>query len=1066
MLIDFVLKKRPLVVFLALALLLAGWIAYNHLPLEAYPDVANLQVRIITKDPGKAAEEVERRVTVPLEKELNGIPRSEPPRSISIFGLSVITVVFQDGVDANVARQQVLEKLAQVDLPPDVSPHLDPNASPVGEIFRYTVESDTATAMERKELQNWVLERKFKSVNGVIDVTSFGGPTKTYQVELDPERMKGLNIDQTQVENAISHANGSTGGSYIVRNDQNYMVRGLGQLTSISDLGNVVVSASKESTPVLLKDISNIAITPGIRVGQVGMGDDDDVVEGIVLMRRGENPSVAVANLMKAWDGIAASLPPGVKLTPLYDRTALVRHTMETIGHSVTEGIVLVVVILMLFLFQIRSALICATVIPLALSLAFVLLNVFGVPGNLLSLGAIDFGIIVDGAIVMVENIVRHLSVLDHSADKQAITACVGRAAKEVAKPILFATSIIIVTFLPIFTFESVEGKLFRPLALTMNFNMIAAVVASLTIIPVLCAVVFCRRRPTERVSPILSMASKIYQPALRFCANKSKAVAAIALAIVVGALCLAPLVGSEFLPELEEGNIWLRVTVSPASVSLDRAIEIARTIRKSLNHYPAIRSVVTQIGSSDDGTDPNNFSNIEVFIDLKPQSEWPDPVQDKQQLIKAMNDELQNMMPGMSYNFSQYIKDSMDEAIAGVKGEMAVKVYGSDLKTLSDLGKQIKTVIQNVPGMVDVACDELLPQPQLVISIDRQGAARYGINTDDILDVVATSVGGRAVTNLIEGERRFEVMLRYKADYRNDSDKLSNIMVQTPTGARVPLSQLASIKEEHGAFTILRDQNERRIAIKANIRGRDLCSAVDQARAQVAKQVVIPQGYHAVWAGQYERAQHASERLMMIVPITALLIFLLLYASLNSARIASLVMLTIPLSLPGGIVALLLTHTHFSISAGVGFIALAGVSVQNGVILVSLVSKLYNQGVSLKEAVFKSASIRMQPALMTTFVATAGLIPAAMATGIGSQSQRPFAIVVAGGLLPAIILSLLVLPALYPLFENFGRKRQPGEPLSQNGGDAQLNHSSINQPHSPQTATSEAMEPALLDQA
>lgn len=1020
--IDFVLQKRSLIVFLAMMLLFGGWQAYCHLPLEAYPDVANLQVRIITLDRGKAAEEVERRVTVPLEKELNGIPRSEPPRSVSIFGLSVITVVFQDGVDANVARQQVLEKIAQADIPADVTPHLDPNASPVGEIFRYTVESATVPPMMRKELEDWVLEKKFKSINGVVDVTSYGGPVKTYQVQLDPERMKGVNVSQTDVENALSHSNGSTGGSYIVRNDQNFMVRGLGQLTSISDIGNVVVSASKEGTPILLKDISAISIAPAQRVGQVGKNDDDDVVEGIVLMRRGENPSVAVANLQKAWDGIASCLPQGVNLTALYDRTALVRNTMHTILHSVTEGISLVVVILMIFLFQVRSALICATVIPLALSLAFILLNVFGVPGNLLSLGAIDFGIIVDGAIVMVENIVRQLSELHGEQSKDAIVRCVGNAAKEVSRPILFATSIIIVTFLPILTFESVEGKLFRPLAITMNFNMIAAVVASLTIIPVLCAIVFSFKKPTERVSPVLSLAKRLYEPCLKFCMDRSFIVAIAAACIVASGFALSPFIGSEFLPELEEGNIWLRVTIRPASVSLDRAVEIARDIRKAVRKYPEVTNVISQVGSSDDGTDPNNFSNVEVFIDLKPQDEWPKDVKDKEQLIEGMNHDLQQMMPGMSYNFSQYIKDNMDEAIAGVKGELAVKVYGRDLKQLSDLGHRIKAVVEKVPGMVDVACDELLPQPQLVVSIDRQRAARYGINTDDILDIVQTSVGGRAVTNLIEGERRFQVMLRYKATYRNDEDKLSNIMVQTPTGARVPLSQLATVKEEHGAFTILRDQNERRMAVKSNVRGRDLCSAVEEARARVNELVPMPDGYHSVWAGQYERAQHATARLMMIIPVTALLVFLLLYASLNSARIASLVMLTIPLSVPGGIVALLLTHTHFSISAGVGFIALSGVSVQNGVILVSLVSKLHQQGVPLRECIYRSAVIRMQPALMTTFVAMAGLIPAAMATGIGSQSQKPFAIVVAGGLVPAIVLSLLVLPALYPAFEKMFR--------------------------------------------
>lgn len=1028
MLIEFALQKRVLIVLFALGLLMAGLQAYLNLPLEAYPDIANMQVRVITQVPGKAAEEMERLVTIPLEKELNGIPRALPPRSVTIFALSVVTIVFQDGVDPYVARQQVLEKISQASLPDGVQPQLDPNASPVGEIYRYTVESKKWNSMDRKEWQDWVLDRKFKSVSGVVDVTGFGGPTKIYQVLLDPDRMKALAITQAQVSTAISSSNGSTGGSYIIHNDQDFMVRGLGLLHNVDDIKNIVVASNADGVPILLKDFSDVSVTSAVRKGQVGKideagNDDDDVVEGIVLMRRGENPSTAVAVLMQQWNDISGTLPPGMHLKKLYDRTELVRHTMNTIGHNVAEGIFLVVVMLILFLFQVRSAIICATVIPLALSVAFILLNVFGVPGNLLSLGAIDFGIIVDGAIVMVENIVRHLAHVGEKPSPLIVVKTIGKAAREVAKPVLFATSIIITTFLPILTFESVEGKLFRPLAITMNFNLIGAVLCSLTIIPVLCAVVFRAKPPKEVISPVMKVAVAVYKPLLTFAMNRKLIVFTAALAIIVGSLSLAPMLGAEFIPELEEGNIWLRVTVLPTSVSLDRSVVLAREIRQTLHKYPIVTNIITQVGTPDDGTDPNNYSNIEVFVDLKPQEEWPKNIS-KQQMITAMDKELRTKLPGLQYNFSQYIKDNMDEAISGVKGELAIKVFGKDLDTLSTIGNQITHIVENVPGMADVACDHLLGQPQIVVTIDRQRASRYGVNAQDILSVVETSIGGKAITTVFEGERRFDLVLRYNAKYRADSAELADIQVPTPSGSRIPLIQVASIGEDHGATAILRDENSRRVAIKANIRGRDLCSAVDEARKLVDQKVKMPEGYRIVWGGQFERAQHAMSRLMLIVPLTLILIFFLLYVATGAARIALLVMTAIPLALPGAIIGLLLTHTHFSISAGVGLIALAGVSVQNGVILVSLVSALQKSGLSLREAVMKSAMVRMQPAVMTTCVAMAGLIPAALSTGIGSQSQKPFAIIIVCGLIPAIFLALMILPPLYEWIErNFGEK-------------------------------------------
>lgn len=1013
------LQHRGIVVAFTLVLLLAGFYSYQNLSLEAYPDVTNMQVRVITKVPGKAAEEVERLVTIPIEKELNGIPHSEPPRSISIFGLSVITVIFDDKIPSYVARQLVDEKINHADVPSGVEPELDPDASPVNEVYRYTVEGREYSATARKEWQDWYLERRFKSVPGIADVSGFGGPTKAYLVEIDPDRLRALNLSQAQVMNAIANSNGSTGGSYIVQNGQNYMVRGLGLLKSTDDIGNVVISSTSQGIPILVRDVASVRIGERVRLGQVGRGNDDDVVEGIILMRRGQNPTDAIKNVKLAWDDIQKGLPPGMQMVPLYDRLSLVHKTSETITHNVAEGIVLVIAILMLYLFQIRSALIAASAIPLALCTAMILLNVFHMPANLLSLGAIDFGIIVDASIIMVENIIRHLGILKHKGitDKQQILSAISHAASEVASPILFATLIIVITFLPIFTFEKVEGKLFRPLAYMMNFQLLGAVLAAMIVVPVLSYMVFSRKLPDEKESPIMEKASALYRPLLDWSMSHKDKVALIGLGAILFSIFGFMVVGAEFLPELEEGNIWLRVTVLPNSVSLDQAVSIAKDIRKTLSTYPEVIKVISQIGSSDDATDPNNYSNVEFFIDLKPKDEWERKYNTKQDLIKVMNTALLNEKPGLLYNFSQVIKDNMDETISGVKGELGIKIYGQDLNIISDLGKRIQKSIEKVPGMVDVAYDRILGQPQLIIDIDREKAARYDINTDDILNIVETSIGGKVITELLDGERRFAVLLRYQTSYRDEVNELGNILVSTPSGMRIPLSQLTTINESHGATAILRDKNERRVAVKANIRGRDLMSAVHEAQGLVKKNVKLPEGYHITWGGQFERARDAMSRLVVVVPITLFLIFGLLFMAFGSTRVALLVMLTIPLATPGAVLALLLTQTHFSISAGVGFIALSGVAVQNGVILVSLVNKLLVEGLSLKEAITRSALTRMKPALMTTTVAVVGLIPAAISTAIGAQSQRPFALVIVGGLIPGILLALMVLPAMY---ENF----------------------------------------------
>ncbi len=1039
-----ILKKRNVVVFLALCVLFFGYKCYEQLALEAYPDISNMQVRVITQVPGKAAEEVERLVTIPLEKQLNGIPHAEPPRSISIFGLSVITVVFDDDIPSNVARHWVLENIGAADIPQNIQPQLDADASPVGEVFRYTVESKEWSSRARKEWEDWYLERKFKSIPGVVDSTGFGGPTKVYWVEIDPDSLKALNISLSQVESAINSSNGSTGGSYIVRNGQNYMVRGIGLLRSVEDIENVVLASKKDGPAILLKNVAKVRIGDKIRLGQVGKNDDDDAVEGIVLMRRGENPSHAVERIQAAWSDIQGGLPPGMQLVPLYDRVALVKKTSETIGHNVSEGIFLIVTILMLYLWQIRSALIAAIVIPLSLCTAMILLTIFNIPANLLSLGAIDFGIIVDASIIMVENIIRHLAELrlHGQTSKDQILLTVYRAATEVARPILFATSIIVITFLPIFTFQRVEGKLFRPLALMMNFQLVGGVLGAMTVVPVLCAIVFSRNIPSEKESPIMHFFLRVYRPILGWSMKNRLQAGLIGLVAVVFSMIGASTLGGEFLPPLEEGNIWVRATVLPTSVSLEQSAELAHKIRLVFRSYPEVTNVVSQVGSPDDGTDPNNYSNIEIFVDLQPKEKWRPQFKEKQDLVNDMDARLMDEYPGVLYNFSQYIKDNMDEAISGVKGELGLKIYGRDLEVLDKLGNQVRDVIKSVPGIVDVAKDELLGQPQLLITINREDAARYGINTSDILDIVQTSIGGNMITELQENDRRFGVWIRYQPAYRKDISNLENILLTTPNGNRIPLSTLAKIEESHGATAILRDKNSRRVAVKANIRGRDLISAVAEAQKKMGQSVLFPEGYRMTWEGQFDSALRAMGRLAVIIPVTLLLIFLLLYAAFGSARTAALIMLTVPLSTPGAILALMLTHTHFSISAGVGFIALSGVAVQNGVILVSLVEQLLKEGVPLREAVARSALVRMKPALMTTTVAVAGLIPAAMSTSIGAQSQRPLALVIVGGLIPGVMLALVVLPAMYEYFENaFRRKERPPQVATGVGGGGQTDH-------------------------
>jgi cobalt-zinc-cadmium resistance protein CzcA len=1020
-------RRRFLSWLLLIGIIAGGIWAHYSLDTEAYPEFAPPTVRVITLAPGKGAEEVERLITIPLEKELNAIPGQVNLRSISILGLSVISVIFQDGTSTLQARQQVLERIARADIPDYAQPQLDPDSGATGEIYRYTLESKYFSPMTRKAIEDWQLERAFKQIPGVIDVVSFGGPTKNYQVNIDAKKLLSYGITLTQVFQAIQNSNGTTGGNYIENNGRAYVVRGLGLLRNVEDIRRVVVSSTQDGVPVRIKDIASVDIGPGIRLGQFGKNNDDDAIMGIVLMRRYENPSKVVERLYEKLPEIKASLPEGIKLVKLYDRQELVHNTLETITHNIVEGVLLVVTVLIVFLFDVTSGLLASIAIPLALCVAWILLTVFHIAANLLSLGAIDFGIIVDGAVVMVENCFARLITLPDEASLEEKKELVLKCAQQVGSPILFATTIIMAAFLPIFTFEGVAGKLFRPLVYAMNFNLIGAIVAALLIIPSLIGVFLVRRKLSHRESPVIRFAHAIYKPILQWSIGHPKFV-------IVGALCslaltglLAANVGSEFLPALDEGNIWLRVTVLPTSVSLEEAVRTAKRIREIIGKFPEIRNVTSQTGCPDDGTDPNLFSNIEVFLDLKPAKEWrPEFNRNKAELIKALNKEL-SVIPNVLLYFSQYIQDNVDEAVAGAKGALAIKIYGPDITVLQKLGDQIADIVTRVPGLVDVTNNQQLGQPQYQVQIDRDEASRYGVNVSDIQSLVETAIGGKVATRLIDGEKRFPVLVRFSKEFRNTERALDNILIDPPGPiSSVPLTQMASIRYGDGAAFITRESNSRVMYVRINLRGRDLGSAVREAQAKIAAQVQIPEGYRVIWAGQYEFQQEANRRLMFIVPGTLLLIFFILFVAFGSSKNALLIMSGVPLAGLGGVSALLLSNTYFSISAAVGFIALSGVAVQNGVILISYINQLRtNEGLSVEEAAFKGALDRMRPVLMTATVAILGLVPAALSNGIGAQSQKPFAIVIIGGLLSATVLTLVVLPAIYTVIEGHSKKNK-----------------------------------------
>jgi cobalt-zinc-cadmium resistance protein CzcA len=1022
-LVDFALNNRFLVP--AAALLLFGWgvISFHQLPVEAYPDVADNYVEIVTQWPGISAEQMEQQVTIPLEIVMNGMPHVTHLRSFSLFGLSDIKLIFDDEEENFRDRERALERLTQVTLPPGVTPQMQTDWSPAGQIYFFTLHSTNPAydVMELKSIEDWVVEKNFKSVPNIVDVASFGGPTREYQVRVDPDKLISYGLSIAQVEQQLTNNNANGGGSFVEAGLQQIDIQEVGLVRNVQDIANTVITA-KNGTPLRVRDIAVVSQGPKIRLGQFARAirhedgkliDNDDVVSGIVLLRKGADADTALQGIHAKVEELNSTiLPKGVKVVPLIDRSDLVHYTTHTVLRNLTEGIVLVVVVLFLFLGNVRGAIIVALTIPFSLLFAATSLNLKGIPANLLSLGALDFGMVVDGAVVMVENIVRHLGRANGNdrTPKQKISD----AAHEVQRPVFYAVAIIITAYLPIFTLQRVEGRLFKPMAWTVAFALLGAIMFSLLIAPALASLFF-PRGTREWHNPVMSWLTGMYRRALKIAIRLrfltvAGGVAGLALALY---LWLGGMIGSEFLPHLDEGALWVRGTLAP-STGPTEGIRLSNQARLLLCSWPEVPQCSSQTGRPDDGSDTTSFFNTEYFVDLKPKEQWrPAFHENKDELIAAMNREL-SKIPGVVWGFSQPIADNMEEAVSGVKGQLATKLYGDDLRVLEEKADQIAGVMRHVKGIEDLGVFHVLGQPNDNFEVDRQQAARYQINVADVQDAIQTAAGGNALTQVLQGEARYDLVMRYLPQFRSTREAIENIRLLAPTGERVSLAQLCKIEERDGGSEIYREGNQRYVPIKYSVRGRDLGGAVREAIEKVSRQVQLPRGYHIDWEGEYESQKRADARLEVVVPLTILLIFIILYSMFRSFKWAMLILVNVMLARIGGLLALLVTHTNFSVSSGVGFLALFGVSVQTGVIMLEYINQLRVRGHTIGDSAVEGAVLRLRPIMMTMLVATLGLLPAAMSHGIGSDSQRPFAIVIVGGLIADLLMSIFLLPTLY----------------------------------------------------
>jgi cobalt-zinc-cadmium resistance protein CzcA len=1006
------LRQRFLVGLLTALIAGVGVWSFSRLPVDAYPDLSPPMVEVITQWPGHAAEEVERLITVPLEVEMNGLPRMRFIRSISLYGLSDVRMTFEDGTDNYFARQQVFERLPDATLPDGVSPSVSPLFSPSGLVYRYVVESPARSAMELKIIDDWVIARQYRAVPGVADVARLGGETMQYQVLLDPARLAGAGLGVADVATALAANNSNAGGGFYSEGGQFYYVRGLGRIVTTEDIGNIVL-ANKSGTPVLVKDVGRVVIGHAPRLGQFGFNDRDDAVEGIILLRKGEQAQTVLKGVeAKTRELNDSVLSRDVKVRPFYDRSELVELTTRTVEDNLLRGIVLVVVVLIFFLYDVRSGLIVAATIPLSLLFAFICLDLKGIPANLLSIGAIDFGILVDGAVVMVENIHRQLALRNGSS--YSVTEVIAAAAAEVDRPIFYAVAVIVSGFLPIYVLSGPSGKLFSPMADTMIFALAGSLVLTLALVPVLCAWVL-RRGVRERRNPVFEAARSAYERGLDWCLSHPRATVGGSVAAFALSLLLAGRVGAEFMPHLDEGAIWVRATM-PYTISFDESARLVPQIRSVLRSFPEVTVVADEHGRDDDGTDPTGFFNAEFYVGLKPYREWRGQYHRKQDLVDAIDARLE-AFPGVIFNFTQPAEDAVDEAETGLKSALDVKVFGSDLETLERKGKEIKHVLESVRGISHVTLVQELGQPSLTIAVDRAKIARYGVNVDDVNHLLEAAVGGAAATQVVQGERLFDLVVRLEPRFRESPEAIRSILVPTPSGQQVPLGELADIQVASGASFIYRENSSRFIGIQYSVEGRDLAGAVDDARRQVAAKITLPSGYRVAWGGEYREYTASRNQLQVVLPLTLVLIFLILFALYSNFKFPIITVAGVLLSAPvGGILALAVTGTPFSVSSGIGFLALFGVSVQTAVVYISYVNELRGDGMDITRATREAALLRLRPIMMTALVAALGLLPAALSTGVGSDSQRPFAMVIVGGMFSRLLISVFLMPVLYAL--------------------------------------------------
>jgi cobalt-zinc-cadmium resistance protein CzcA len=1028
-LVDFALNNKFVV--LALAVLLAGWgaISFHELPVEAYPDIADNYVTVITQWPGRSAEEVEQQVTIPIEIQMSGMPHMTYLRSESIFGLSFVIMIFDDSSVNDWNRQKVLERLTQVNLPAgqNLQPQIGTDWSTTGQIYWYTLRSTNPRydLMELRSLEDFVLLKQFKSVPNVVDVSDFGGTVREYQVRIDPSKLVAYGLSIGQVEQQLANNNINAGGSFVEVGMQQMNVRTLGLFGSTHDIEQTVLK-TQTGTALRVKDIAEVTQGPKIRLGHMARAnhmqdgriiDEPDIIQGAVLMRKGAEEQPTLDAIHKKVEELNNGiLPPGVKVVPMLDRSDLLHYTLHTVMHNLVEGMILVSVVLFLFLLNVRAAFIVALTIPFSLLFASIWLDLSHIPANLLSLGALDFGMVVDGAVVMVENIVRHISKRrnGNGSGSKTIAEVIREAAHEVQRPVFYAIAIIITAYLPIFTLQRIEGRLFRPMAWTVALALLGAMTFSVLIAPVLAGLFF-KKGVRERRNPVMDYLTERYRRRLRWAVEHRWIVAGVGVVALAGTLFLgfSGIIGAEFLPHLDEGAIWARGTLAN-STSLSEGEKFTTNERYVFASFPEVKTVVSEVGRPDDGTDTGGFGNTEYFVDLKPKDEWRSVFhQNKEELIAAMNRAVEKY-PGAIWNFSQPIEDNVGETMTGTKGALALKIFGDDLKTLEEKGEEVIAVLSSIPGMHDIKLLRDFGQPNLNLTIDRRAAARFGINVADIQDAIQTAVGGNAVSQVLIGEQRYDVVVRYQAQYRNTQQAIENVRLLSPSGERVSLAQLTKVEVKDGAYDIYREGNMRYAAVTFNVRGRDLGTTVEDAIKQIGQKVKLPNGYHIGWSGEYESEKRAEARLALIVPLTILVIFIILYTMFRSYKWALLILLNVALARVGGFLALLVTGTYLSVSSGVGMLALFGVSVQTGVIMLEYINQLRARGYSVVDAAVEGAVLRLRPIMMTMLVATLGLLPAALSHDIGSDSQRPFAIVIVGGLISDLLLSIVLLPTFY----------------------------------------------------